>query len=116
MSAAQIVAQEEHITEILQRVQRIPVCTRRNRVYSLESTVNVLVRLSLFGILSRLVVKINDLHFWKNNVYLRRHHGITIRVIFLYAVPLAGTKTPSVLNASSTNCYCERVFASSAKL
>ena len=29
--------------------------------------------------------------------------------------PLLGPKTPNVLNVSSTNCNCERVFASSAK-
>ena len=37
-------------------------------------------------------------------------HNICVRM------PLDGTKTPNVLNASSTNCNCERFYASSAKL
>ena len=51
-----------------------------------------------------------------NNVYLQRLNGVTKCVIFVYAMPLAGTKTPNGLNASSTNYNCERVFASSGKL
>ena len=84
-----------------------------------------MVQLSLFEILSRseipryegaLIAKINDLHFWENNVYLQRLNRIAICIIFVYAMPLAGTKIPNVLNASSENCNCERVFVSSAKL
>ena len=37
----------------------------------------------------------------ENNVYLQRLNAITIYVIFVYAMPIAGTKTSNVLNASS---------------
>ena len=54
-----------------------------------------------------LVAQINDLHFWKNNVYLQRLNGITLCVIFVYAMPLFGTQnSESVLNASNANCNC----------
>ena len=44
----------------------------------------------------------------ENNVYLQILNGITICVMFVYAMPLAGTKTSNVLNASSTNCNSAR--------
>ena len=54
-----------------------------------------------------LVAQINDLQFWKTTyIYKDLTEVPSICVIFVYAMPPAGTKTPNVLNASSTNCNC----------
>ena len=57
--------------------------------------------------------KINDLHFWENNVLTKTERNYNMRNICVRDAPCWD---PNVLNASSTNCNCERVFAQSAKL
>ena len=51
-----------------------------------------------------LVAKINDIH-----VYLQRLHGITICVIFEYAMPLAGAKPWERVQTVTANVYSLRV-------
>ena len=44
---------------------------------------------------------------FESDVYLQKLNGITLCVIVVYAMPLAGAQnSESVLNASNTNCNC----------